>query len=250
MELPRAILFDVDDTLAESFKPPTPEMLGRLVRLLALRPLAILSAAGFPRIEQDFLGRIATAPHADRFYVLSNSTTECYAYREGHWTPLYKIAFTEEERAHIVRVMEGLAEETGVEFNPAHKPRIISQDSKVAYAALGIDASAEEKASWDPDISKRTTLHRALAAHLPEFEIIIGGRTTIDVLPKGMNKAYGVQWLSKELGIPPKEMLFIGDAFFDGGNDAVVIPTGIKTRAVSSPDETRAIIDDLFAKLA
>ena len=249
MQVPRAVLFDVDDTLAESFKPPAPEMVERLIALLSHVPVALVSAAGFPRIERDFLGTISASPDAGRFYVLSNSTTECFAYREDQWKLLYRISFKKEGRAEIVRAMEGIATETGIALDPAHPPRIIEQESKVAYAALGLDASAEEKAAWDPDTSKRILLQNALKQHFPDFEVRIGGKTTVDVLPHGMNKAYGVAWLSKELGIPCPEMLFIGDAFYPGGNDEVVVPTGIQTRETSGPDETLRFIDDLLSHL-
>ena len=42
-------------------------------------------------------------------------------------------------------------------------------------------------------------------------------------------------------------MLYVGDALFHGGNDSVVIPTGIPTRPVQDPDGTAAIIDELCA---
>ena len=40
-------------------------------------------------------------------------------------------------------------------------------------------------------------------------------------------------------------MLYVGDALYPGGNDAAVIPTGIRTISTSGPVETESIIDDL-----
>ena len=37
------------------------------------------------------------------------------------------------------------------------------------------------------------------------------------------------------------------DALYEGGNDAVVIPTGVRTRSVSNPSETADLIDELLA---
>jgi len=82
---------------------------------------------------------------------------------------------------------------------------------------------------------------------VPDVEVRIGGMTTIDITKKGISKAYGVTWLSKHLDIPTSKMLYIGDALYPGGNDEVVIPTGIQTRSTSGPAETEKILEELVA---
>ena len=47
----------------------------------------------------------------------------------------------------------------------------------------------------------------------------MGGSTSIDVTKPGIDKAYGIRKLRDLLGISLKEMIFIGDALFVGGND-------------------------------
>jgi hypothetical protein len=42
-------------------------------------------------------------------------------------------------------------------------------------------------------------------------------------------------------------MLYVGDALYPGGNDEVVILTGVQTRAVANPTETETIIDEILA---
>jgi hypothetical protein len=81
---------------------------------------------------------------------------------------------------------------------------------------------------------------------LPEFDVKTGGSTSIDVTRPGINKAYGVRKISEHLGIPIGEMLYIGDALFPGGNDAVVKETGIPTQQTSGPDETAEMIRALL----
>ena len=77
-----------------------------------------------------------------------------------------------------------------------------------------------------------------------------GGRTAIDITQKGVDKASGVTWLAKRLGMEEKDMLFVGDELYEGGNDACVIPTGIQTVEVSSPKETAVVIDQILAACA
>ena len=120
----------------------------------------------------------------------------------------------------------------------------------VAFAALGTDVSRDLKYSWDPGNKRRSTLRDAIAAKLPEFDVLMGGATSTDVTRKGINKSYGIEWLSKRLDIPAREMFYVGDALFEGGNDAVVIPTGIPTRSVSGPPETMKVLDELLLACA
>lgn len=248
MNIPKATLFDLDDTLAMSFQPPTPDMLTRLQKLLALMPVAIVSAAGFPRIQRDFLDIIADSPHIHRFYIFPNSSAECFRYQEGAWRLEYDFLLTSTERENIVLALKEAIKETGIlEEHPKYEPRIIDRDVQIAYAALGLDASEEDKIAWDPDQSKRIKLKRAIEQRIPEFEVLVGGKTTVDITRKGITKAYGVKWLAEHLNIPIGEMLYVGDALYPGGNDAVVIPTGITTKSVNGPDDTARIIDEVIA---
>lgn len=245
---PRVAIFDIDDTLTESFKPPKPEMLEKLKLLLEKVPVAIMSAAGFPRIEDEFLPSLSSSPYISKLYIFSNSTAECYLLQGGEWKQVYNNEMTLEAREEIKRALKEAAEETGIlkDITPQGE-QIIDREAQVAFAALGIDAPDEEKKSWDVDKTKRTKMKKVLQKKIPGFEILIGGRTTIDITKKGINKSYGVRWLSERLGIKPRDMLYVGDALYKGGNDAVVIPTGIKTVSTSGPEETLGIIDDIFA---
>ena len=117
----------------------------------------------------------------------------------------------------------------------------------MTFAALGIDASAYAKAAWDPDRTKREKLKKIIEPQLPGFDVHISARTAIDITRKGIDKAYGVRWFAKHLGVAPQDMIFVGDDFSPSGNDAVVIPTGIQTLSTSGPEETETLIDELQA---
>lgn len=247
MQCPRAAIFDLDDTLAESFQPPKPEMVDRLSRLLEKIPVAILSAAGFPRIEADFLHRMVNTERIDSFYVLANSSAQCFVHEDGAWKTAYDSLLTDADRIQIYTAIHESVIEVSLELDPQYAPAIIDRDVQIAYAALGLSASEDAKKAWDPDKSKRKRLKEALDKRLPDFEVLIGGKTTIDITRKGITKAHGVEWLSERLSIPASEMLYVGDAFYEGGNDAVVIPTGIQTRPVSGPAETAIVMEELLA---
>ncbi len=85
-----------------------------------------------------------------------------------------------------------------------------------------------------------------LEAILPEFEVHIGGMTTIDITQKGIDKKYGIQKMHEYLDIDYDDMLFIGDAIFPGGNDYAPVEMGIAYKKTDGPTVTMDIIRDLL----
>ena len=71
---------------------------------------------------------------------------------------------------------------------------------------------------------------------------MINGTSSIDILPKGFNKAVGLNRFLGEVGLEKTDVIFVGDALFPGGNDYSVYEAGIETIAVKGPEETMAII--------
>lgn len=247
--VPKAVVFDMDDTLAESFTPPTDEILGKLVKLSERIPVAIMSGAAFERMERDILKRIPHEPTDATFFVFSDSAAQCHIWKSDRWYEKYTFPLSPEERTVIQNALREAIVESGAYDGSANTPRILDRPTSVAFAALAQGASQDDKRAWDPTGEKRHKLVTILRDKLPDYEVLIGGKTTVDVTRLGITKAYGVEWLAKELGLKASSMLFIGDGFYPGGNDAAVIPTGIRTRMITSPRETEEVIDGFLAKL-
>ena len=246
MQCPSVVIFDLDDTLAESFHAPSAETLAGLGKLIELMPVSIITGATFQRMHNQFLSTFETHPHAKNFFIFPTSSAQGYTFSEGGWKLLYDLALTEEERSRIKKsIAESVASLEVLRGIPHYGEQMVDKGSQVAYTHVGVDASKEVKDSWDADGSKRSALWEKIKQSLPEFEVLMGGVTTIDITRKSVNKSHGVIWLSKHLGIPAEEMLYVGDAFYPGGNDAAVIPTGIQVRSVKGPAETQIIIDEL-----
>lgn len=248
MQCPAVAIFDLDDTLAESFQAPPAETLARLGKLIEVIPVSIMTGATFQRMHKQFLSTFETHPQAKNLFIFPTSSAQGYTFSQGGWELLYDLSLTEEERSHIKQLISEVVDSLpALHGIPHYGEQIVDKGSQVAYTHVGVDASKEVKDSWDADGSKRGALWGMLKQSLPEFEVLMGGITTIDITRKSINKSYGVNWLSKHLNIPVHEMLYVGDALYPGGNDAVVIPTGIQTRSVSGPPETQKIIDELLS---
>jgi phosphomannomutase len=84
---------------------------------------------------------------------------------------------------------------------------------------------------------------------IPEFSVRLGGATSIDVTKPGIDKAYGIRKLRDILHISIREMIYVGDALFPGGNDYPAEQTGVISIPVRAPNETKRVIESIIACL-
>lgn len=246
--LPRAIMFDLDSTLAASKQPIDGPMSQALGELLARIPVAIISGGAFEQLRVQAAERL---PHdsMDKLFLLPTSGAALYTHADGAWSVVYEERLTDGEAAQIESALQQGAEETAlIDFShELYGPYIENRGSQVSLSALGQHAPIQEKEEWDPDHTKREALQAAIAPLLPDFDVKIGGSTTIDVTKHGITKAFGVRKLAEHLGLSVSDMLYVGDELRPGGNDEVVRETGIPTKAVSGPADTLEFIESLLS---
>src|SRR5581483_8481820 len=127
--------------------------------------------------------------------------------------------------------------------------QIEDRGAEISFSALGQQAPVEEKEKWHTYYEvERKKLYQALIKKLPGLSIAEGGLTTIDITRKDINKSFGVRKLPSLTNITIPEMLYVGDALEEGGNDSVVKQTGIKTHEVLGPQETAKCIEEIVAQ--
>ena len=83
---------------------------------------------------------------------------------------------------------------------------------------------------------------------LPDFNIAIGGLTSLDITRAGIDKAYGIQKLSEHTDIAVTDMLYVGDALYENGNDYAVYKTDIDCVAVRDINETKQLFSSLLVQ--
>lgn len=251
MDCPKVALFDLDNTLAEPFRPISDAMTASLTKVIARLPTAIMTAASLERIELEVLSRLGGDVDLTRLMLFTANAGQAFAFEKNHWRMQYGFEFTDAQLAQIRAALEESLRETNVlQGAKVYGEQFIDYKGYFAFTALGVGAPVEERRAWDPDFAKRTVLRAKLLEKLPEFDVYIGGSTSIDITFKGVSKAYGITWLSERMKIPASDMLYVGDALYEGGNDQVVISTGVQTRQTKDPEETLAIIDELLAACA
>lgn len=248
MQCPKVAVFDLDETLAFTLQAPSPEITAGLVTLLARMPLCIMTGRRFQEVQREFLAPFAASPDAERFYLMTSGGSKGFRYEHGVWSELFSHDLSQTQRDEIRRAIEETISETNVlEGIPCYGERYVDKGTMLTFAMLGYPVPADAKRSWDPGNARRKKFWETLSPKLPAYDVYMGGLSAIDVTLKGVNKASGVRWLSEHLNVAPQDMLYVGDALFEGGNDAVVIPTGIQTRPVSGPPETAKVLDQLLA---
>ena len=236
----KLIIFDLDGTLNISKMPLDREMAIVFCKLLAKIKIAVISGASFAQFKKQFLGSLnCDSENFSKLFILPTNGSSLYKYEQGKWKVVYAELFNLEEKEKIYKALKLAVPDINKEF-------IEDRGSQITYSALGQKAPIELKKKWDPNHKKRGKIRRLLLLDLQEFEINIGGETSIDITKKGVDKAYGVQKIGDNLNISEKDMLFIGDAVFPGGNDYPVKKAGIETIQVSGPEETKKIICKLL----
>jgi phosphomannomutase len=244
----KLIVYDLDGTLAESKSALDAEMAALLHQLLGIVKVAVISGGDWPQFEKQLLSNFPQDGSLVNLSLLPTCGTKFFQYiRE--WKKLYSEDFTASEKEKIISSLQKAVAVAGFKVEKLWGEAIEDRGSQVTYSALGQQAPLEEKDKWDPDFAKRQKIKAILDTFIPEFSVRLGGATSIDVTKPGIDKAYGIRKLRDLLGISLKEMIFIGDALFVGGNDYPAEQAGVVSISVRGPNETKPVTETIIACL-
>ena len=269
--LPKLIIFDLDGTLAESKAPLDAEMAALLGDLLThkgqvhkgqvhkgqtQRQVAVISGASFAQFQTQFLAHFDVLENkAEAFAnlsILPTSGSSFYKYdpvdprgaSTGGWVLVYQHNLSLEEKSRIKNALAVVAGD--MHFEKTYGPQLEDRESQMTFSALGQQAPIEIKKDWDPDHKIRESMVARLRPMLPDFELNIGGMTTIDVTKKGIDKEYGVNALVEHFAVSKSDVVYVGDAIFPGGNDYAAVMAGLPTQPVKNVSETKSYIRSLL----
>jgi HAD superfamily hydrolase (TIGR01484 family) len=244
------VAFDIDGTIAESKAPVDEEMARLLCDLLRMRNVALVSGGSYTQMSEQVIARLPYKEHIEHMWLTPVSGALLYAYRNGGWVCLDDHILTSEEDARIRSAFTEVFEEERY-----HVPDILYGDmienrgGQMTFSALGQHAPVSEKKRWNETSDVRPKLARLLREKLPEYEVRLGGMTSIDITKKGIDKAFAISNLSRVSGIVINDMIYVGDALYAGGNDEAVKKSGIRTIPVGSVDDTKKLIQDILSRV-
>ena len=242
----KLIIFDLDGTLAKSKSAIDKEMAKLFNNLLDVAKVAIISGGDWPQFQKQVLDHLPKKTLLKKLSILPTCGTKFYQFKND-WEKLYAENFTDDERKKILDSLHTAIKEAGITIKKTWGEQIEDRGSQITFSALGQQAPLDEKKNWDNDFAKRKKIVVPLKTALKGFSVGMGGTTSIDITKPGIDKAYGIQKLKEILGIEIQDMLFIGDALFEGGNDYPARKTGVDCIQVRDPEETKSIIETVIA---
>jgi len=247
----KAVIFDLDDTLAPSKSTMDPAMSAALARLLKRVPVCIISGGRFEQFEAQALdGFHAPDDALANLHLMPTCGTRYYLWQSSSWVLQYAEDLTDDEKQRTIAVLEQGARELRLWHPQPWGDIIEDRGSQITFSALGQQAPIAEKMAWDQDGAKKLVLTAYASERLPDLEVRGGGSTSIDVTRKGIDKAYGVSRFLERLGVTVTDVLFIGDRLDDAGNDYPVYAIGVPSVPVHDWHGTLAAVTALNAWFA
>ncbi|MDQ2932845.1 MAG: HAD-IIB family hydrolase [bacterium] len=241
------IIFDKDGTLTPSKGPMDQEMADLFMKLLEKKKVAVISGSGFPLFENQVLKMLPFgSKNLSNLYILPASGTKLFTWK-GTWQAEYSEQLSEIEKKKVISSLQAALKQADfVQPQKMYGQLIEDRDSQITFSALGQEAPLAPKEAWDPKQEIRKKIITFLQPRIPEFDVRIGGTTSIDITKKGVNKAYGIRKLEAFLKLQAESILFVGDALYYGGNDYPAKATGVDCIQVSGPEETKKLISSFI----
>ncbi len=251
------IAFDLDGTLAPS-KSPLPDRMGEMLdQLLERYHVCVISGGKFGQFEKQLLANLKASPdRLERLHLMPTCGTRYYNYdlADKKWTLVYAEDFTEAEKDKIKEALMRGVKELGYVEEKTYGETLEDRGSQITWSALGQDIvdhlgpeGVRQKEEWDPANKKKNEIRDFVAELIPEFEVRVGGVTSIDITKPGIDKAYGMRKLMDILEIGKEDIFFIGDRIQPGGNDYPVKAMGIDSLEISKWEETALAIEAVLA---
>jgi len=240
------IIADMDGTLTESRQEAGQDMVNIMCKILQEHLFCIISGASYERIKKQVLTKMPPIPEIKDMYIVAQSGAEIYDCSKM----IYKRAMSPPDKMLVKMLLNNIAmingeilERHGIKIDLLN-PLIVDKGSQITFSIAGVNTDISIKKIIDSDASIRKSIVAILKPFLPpNINMAIGGTTSIDFTPKGINKRFGVQYLQRHLGVGIEDIVYIGDKCFIGGNDW--IGSEYNYHNVTSPNETLNILKNI-----
>lgn len=252
----KLMAFDLDGTLAPSKSFLPDEMAEVFGRLLEHFRVCVISGGKFGQFEQQLLnGLHVETALLEKLHLMPTCGTRYYSFdaAKSSWKQVYAEDFTPAEKDKIIRALNAGIDKFGYREPKTYGEIIEDRGSQITFSALGQDVvsvlgdeGVKLKEEWDPKTIKKNKLRDYVAGKIPEFEVRVGGGTSVDITKPGIDKAYGMQKLMTMLKLEKSDILFMGDRVQPGGNDYPVKEFGIDCLEVSDWRDTVKILNGIL----
>ena len=246
----KLVVFDMDDTITPSKSPIGADMAELLLQLSRKVFVGVVSGGKHAQFEKQLLQYLSPEIRNEAtLYIGPTSGAQMYHVGEVekkiHGTVLPAVVMREVEDAYF-----SSAKEVGIVFPEITYGSVFEErdGTQISFSPFGQEAPYEVKKDWDRDRGKRLAIREKMLPKIQQYglDVLIGGVSTMDVVAKGVNKAYFLDKLVEHLGIKKEDVLYVGDAVFPGGNDYAPKEAGYDCINVESIKETKGIIEHVL----
>jgi HAD superfamily hydrolase (TIGR01484 family) len=206
-----AIIFlaDMDGTITPARLPMMADFAIFLEKFISSRIFYIVSGSDYGKIQEQL-------PEA-----ISHKVAGIYAsmgnefYEKGHL--IYKKDFDPDEL--LLEKLEYYRSSTNYPFE-LYPDYIERRCGMINFSVLGRNCPHEARVKyneWDSKSGEREKIARELSANYSQYDISIGGKISIDIVPRGLGKDQVADQLRSKY--KTEKIVFLGDCIGEGGND-------------------------------
>ena len=250
----KIIVFDVDQTICESKSNIDKEMSELLCDLLKIKQVAILSGGSCDLLENIVFKQMSCRDLFHNGYIFGQVGTYLKMYKNNNWECIYALTFPVNDIDIIIKNMQELVNQEKEKFTNKLQGRIIeNRETSITITLAGQDSPYEFKKDWNRINNEerkkffllvKDYLYKTFGENV--YTASLGGTSSIDITQYGKDKAYAINYMVDNFDITLKEILFLGDALYEGGNDYIVRSTGIEVIQVKDIQETKKYIRSII----
>ena len=108
------IIFDLDDTLAESKAQLQPNMADALARLLDTRKVAIITGGKYEQIIKQVVSQLSTEANLENLYLFPTCGASFYQFQDANWINVYEEKLSSADVQKIFTALREAQSEAGV----------------------------------------------------------------------------------------------------------------------------------------
>jgi hypothetical protein len=242
--VPKVLIADIDDTICPSTRPVAPEMAAEISRI-------VRGGTAFAFISGSTYAQIAAqvSPFLDvDHHLLGVSGSHYVAVRGGRdareCAEIWREKFDPATKERILSAFRRLIERHAIRSLTTAEDQLQDRGSQVTLSAIGRSAPDAAKRAYDPEGARRRVWAAELEAELgPGLNIRVGGTTSVDITPGGIDKEWGIRRFLAHLNIGASDAVFFGDNLAEGGNDyPATRVAGLRCVPVENPGHTLKLL--------
>jgi hydroxymethylpyrimidine pyrophosphatase-like HAD family hydrolase len=131
------IIFDLDDTLAESKSAIEPDMADTLARLLEQTKVAIITGGKYEQIVKQVVSHLPPAVNLSNLSLFPTCGASYYHYIDDTWSNVYEERLLEQDVERIFQALRDAQKSAGVITDaPLYGPQLENRSTQVSWSAL------------------------------------------------------------------------------------------------------------------